>query len=358
MKPPPQTATSEILLLRLAGPQWSISLERQLREAAPGGVLLPAPLPNSPEILCELLLRIAQTLPTPPILAIEEEGGAEGPLSALLPPLPSPQALGQMGRRAARQSGELIGEALRLLGFNTNLAPTLDVAPEFTQGTPGARTFGTDPRGVAECALSFLEGLSRHKILACGKHFPGLSGAPPVAGREMAASGRSMAEIWRQDLVPYRELLPRLPSIMMSTTAYKAYDFDYPRAAVLSSNVVGRLLRAKLGYGGLVIAPQIECERVRGTLDAGRAAVQSLSAGCDMLLVENVESWQSIRQGIEQALESGQLPRERLEQTQARIRAAKKGLVQPKGRLSNRDWDRLARRFLEFSSNCEESRHG
>ena len=152
-------------------------------------------------------------------------------------------------------------------------------------------TFSADPRVVAECGAYFVEGLSRHKILACAKHFPGLGGMPPAPRRGLAISGRSMAELWRSDLVPYRELLPRLPLVLMSAAAHKAYDSDHPRSAVLSTQVVEALLRAKLGYRGVVVASQLESQPVRGGLDVGRAAVQSLNAGCDMLLVEKDESW-------------------------------------------------------------------
>ena len=69
-----------------------------------------------------------------------------------------------------------------------------------------------------------------------------------------------------------------------------------------------------------------------------------------MLLVEKDESWQAMRRGIEEALASGNLPRERLEQSVARIRAAKKGWAPPKGPFSKKAWERLARRFEEFNS--------
>jgi len=339
----------ESLMLRIVAPRWGSSLERQIRTFGPGGILLAGPLPASPEGVHDLLRDISSILPATPILAVEAEGGA-GPLSALLPPLPSPRALALKGARFARQAGELSGEALNLLGFHAHFALTLDLASEFAEESLGASTFGADPRVVAECAASFVEGLSRHKILACAGHFPGLASVPPAASSELPASGRSMAELWRADLVPYRTLLPRLPLILMSTAAYKAYDFDSPRSAVLSQVVVGGLLRGKLGYRGVVLAPQLESQSVRGVLDLGRSAVQSLSAGCDMLLVEKDESWQSMRRGIEEALASGAIRQMRLEQTFTRIHAAKKGLAPPKGPFSKKAWERLTRRFEEFNS--------
>jgi beta-N-acetylhexosaminidase len=340
-----QNPAGELLMLRLVAPRWGTSLEQQLRRLAPGGILLAGPLPHSPETLYELLRGISQSLPAPPILALKAEAGEADPLGALLPSLPSRRALANKGPRCARQAGELIGEALQLLGFNTYFALTLDLASEFAEEALGS----ADPRVVAECGASFVEGLSRHKILACAKHFPGLASVPTAAHSELSISGRSMAELWRSDLVPYRALLPRLPLVLMSVATYKAYDFDYPRSAALSSQVVGGLLRAKLGYRGVVIAPQLESQPVRGILDVGRAAVQSLNAGCDMLLVEKDESWQAMRRGIEEAFASDEFPRERLEQCEARIRAAKKGWAPPKGPFSKKAWERLARRYEEFN---------
>ena len=121
-------------------------------------------------------------------------------------------------------------------------------------------------------------------------------------------------------------------------------------SAALSSGVVGGLLRAKLGYRGVVVAPQLESQPVRGALDMSRAAVQSLGAGCDMLVVEKEESWQAMRRRIEEDAATGKLSRERMEQSLARIRAAKKGWSPPKGAFPKKAWERLARRFEEFSS--------
>ena len=84
-------------MLRLVAPRWSSSLEQQLRALEPGGILLAGPLPQSPETLYELLGGISRSLPAPPILALEAEDESVDPLSALLPPLPSPRAVGGEG---------------------------------------------------------------------------------------------------------------------------------------------------------------------------------------------------------------------------------------------------------------------
>ena len=351
---------SQLLMLRLEENRWTASLERLLRNSPPGGVLISAPLPRSPELTGEFLHKIARTLSRPPFLAVREEGGAKDPLREFFPRLPSPRAAGEKGLAAVARLGELVGAALSLLGFNTNFAPLLDLSTPFTGKALGARTFGSDPEQVSQCGDAFLRGLERHKILACGKHFPGGGSVPAQTSRGLpsdarraqeglAISGKSMAALWREDLLPYRRLLPRLPMVLVSEAAYKAYDFDQPRAASLSALVVGGLLRVKLGYRGLALAYNLESKDVRGALDLGDAAIQSLNAGCDVLILDNERSFEVARRAFGAALESAKLSRQRVEESLERIRVTQKRLALPTGKVPRRARDELARRFESFS---------
>jgi beta-N-acetylhexosaminidase len=158
-----------------------------------------------------------------------------------------------------------------------------------------------------------------------------------------------MAELWREDLVPYRALLLRLPLVLVSPAAYKAFDFDLLQSAGLSPRVVEGLLRVKLGYNGVAIACGLESEAVRGTLPLGEAAVHALRAGCDMLLMEKAEAAEVVHQALREACESGRLASPRVEQALKRIQLAKKGLKPPGGRLSRGSLDRLVKEFKDFS---------
>ena len=348
----------QLLILRLDDNRWSGSRERVLRAAQPSGVLLSAPLPHSAELTSELLHNIAGTLSHQPFLAVAEEGGPQDPLRRFLPGVPSPQAAARMGLSAVTRLGELIGVALSLLGFNTNFAPLLDLATPSTEESLGVRTFSSDPRQVAQCGAAFLTGLRRHKILACGKHFPGLGSLPNSEGRRAsenpAVVDKPMAALWHEDLLPYRELLPSLPMVLVSPAAYKAYDFDQPRAAALSPRAMEGLLRIKLGYRGLALAYELESKEVRGTLNFGEAAIQALNAGCDLLVVEQESSFEAARRALEAGLESGKLSTQRVEEALERVRTAKKGLKPPTGAISRRALEELTGRFEIFA---KEYRH-
>lgn len=163
-----------------------------------------------------------------------------------------------------------------------------------------------------------------------------------------------MAELWREDLVPYRKLLGQLPLVLVSHGTYKAYDFDHPRSATLSLNVVEGLLRVKLGYRGVAVADGLETAAIRPSLNLAEAALQSIMAGCDLLLVSpREESIEAILAGLKKGLESGELPAARLEQAVERMRRAKKGLAPPKGKISKAAWDKLAQQFENFRKECQ-----
>jgi beta-N-acetylhexosaminidase len=345
---PREDILGQLLIVRLPENRWSAAQERSLRAAQPAGALLSPPLPPSAEATSALLRRIAGTVHELPFLAVREEGGPEDPLHRFLAALPSPRAAAQKGLHAVAGLGELIGEALSLLGFNTDFAPLVELVTPLSADKLGPRAFGSDPREVAECGGAFLRGLRRHKVLACGKHFPGWGSVRDSSGR--LTSGMPMAELWRQDLVPFRELLPQLPMVLISNATYKAYDFDHPCPASLSSRVVEGLLRVKLGYRGLALAFEFESEEVRGTLSLGEAAIQSLNAGCDLLVVDQEASCDTIRQALKAGLESGRLRPQRVEQALARVRAARKALAPPTGTVSRRALEQLAGRFESFNT--------
>jgi beta-N-acetylhexosaminidase len=348
------SSLGQLLILGVRDHRWSHRLECTLRGIEPAGALLYPDALRSPGQSAELLHRIARTLSSPPLLAIAGEGGSVNPLGAFLPPLPAPRVVARCGPTAVKRSGELIGSALELLGFNLNLAPRLDLSSPSVEPALDTQTFATDHRLVAHCGRAFIEGLRKHRILACGKHFPG-RGTPEYDKNGLPMVGKTMAELWREDLWPFRELLPDLPLLKLSNATYKAYDFDAWGPAATSSKVVHDLLRVKLGYRGLAVADPMELidEVSRHMTSEGLFGISyesfadSVMAGCELQVVRRRVD--AVLPAMQRALETGSLTRERVEDALTRVRAAKKGLKRPSGKVSVRSFDRLAREFAEFN---------
>ena len=346
----------QFLLIELEQGAWSASLERCLRTQRPGGIVFSQVRPRSADDGARLLARFTVALGFPPFLALEEDGGQASLLRSLLPPLPSPRATARAGTPAVGRLGDLVGAGMNLLGFNTNFGPVLDLLTPISEPTLGRRAFSGDAHEVARCAEAFLRGLKGHGVLACAKHFPGVSVAQLMARQDWLVVGKTMAELWRQDLVPYRALIDKLPLVMLSHWAYKAYDFDVPRPAVLSTGVVAGLLRVKLGYNGLAVADLRPYAATGALPDLSDAAAQSMIAGCD-ILVTVAGGMGRVLAGLRRAIELGRLSTERLDQSLKRVHTARSRLARPAGRVSKAAVDRLTKRFERFSKQFQAEEH-
>ncbi len=182
----------------------------------------------------------------------------------------------------AYEHGELIARGVKAFGFNTTLAPVLDLALPASAEVMGTRAAAATAVGVVEYARPFLTGLARHNVVGCGKHFPGLGGGALDSHLETPAIRRSTREMWREDLVPYRELCNELPMVMVNHAAYP----DTPgkdRPASVSPYWIATVLRKRIGYRGIVFTDDLEMGGILKFMPIEEAAVAAIRAGMDLM---------------------------------------------------------------------------
>jgi beta-N-acetylhexosaminidase len=218
---------------------------------------------------------------------VDLEGGTVDRLRDALAPMPSAQAVAVAARitgkpRLAREHGTLIGQGVKAFGFNTTLAPVLDLALPDSAEVMGTRAVGADAADVVEYARQFLTGLADEGVAGCGKHFPGLGGGKRDSHMETPAIGRSWNDLWREDLEPYRALRDELPMVMVNHAAYPATP-GKDRPASASSFWITTVLRKRLGYRGLIFSDDLEMGGILRFLPIEEAAVAAVRAGTDTL---------------------------------------------------------------------------
>ena len=151
---------------------------------SPGGVILFArnldPDPATGPMRCRTLIEGLQArfgAELPLAVALDQEGG---PVSRLRPwtgPTPPLRHLWtQGGAEACTAWGKLWGEGLRMLGFNVDFAPVLDLWDGHPVAGIGDRAASALPAEAAQAAGAFLHGLETTGVRGCLKHFPGLGG--------------------------------------------------------------------------------------------------------------------------------------------------------------------------------------
>jgi beta-N-acetylhexosaminidase len=182
----------------------------------------------------------------------------------------------------ARQQGELIAQGVTAFGFNTTLAPVLDLAQADSAGVMGTRPAATTAAGVVEYARQFLAGLAAYGVMGCGKHFPGLGSGVLDSHLATPLIERGSRELWQKDLAPYRELREELPMVMVNHAAYPRTPGKSLPASV-SRYWIQTVLRQRIGYRGIIFSDDMEMGGILKFMPIEEAAVAAIRAGMDLM---------------------------------------------------------------------------
>jgi beta-N-acetylhexosaminidase len=268
----------------------------------------------------------------PLIVATDEEGGIVDRLAPYYGPSPSPQALAATGNpQKAYAQAQLDAQRLKASGINTDLAPLADV---FQGGAVDAsRMFGTTPAQVTTYAGAFLDGLQQNGVKGTLKHWPGLGSAPANPDYGLPTITHSQAQLNAIDFAPYRALLAHKPGMIMVTHAMVPV-YDSHALASLSPILVDQVLRGQLGYQGVVITDSMDAQgllqfmRQQGYTNPAQAvteaSIRAILAGNDIIECPmQPDRLAAVVAGITNAVQSGRISSERLQQSLHRIIALK-----------------------------------
>lgn len=257
----------------------------------------------------------------PPIIAIDQEGGRVARLREGVDPIPSMMALGAAADLdLAQRAGEQIAFDLRRAGCTLDFAPVLDLALEPDNVVIGTRSFGSDPGAVAALAQRVARGLSAGGIVPCYKHFPGHGSTHVDSHLALPVVDAGEATLRARDFAPFAAVAKDAPAIMAAHVVVRAIDPDLP--ASLSPRIGITLLRGEFGFGGAYVTDCLEMGAVSSDGKTVDASVAALRAGADLLLFSHQPDLAAESAiAIERAVETGSVPRSRLEDAYARVSA-------------------------------------
>jgi beta-N-acetylhexosaminidase len=305
------------------------------------------------------LLDAATTLAAPAALrCVDLEGGSVDRLRDALAPMPSAQAVARAMRHKnkpalAAEHGTLIARAVRAFGFNTTLAPVLDLGLSVSAKVMGSRTAGETPEEVAEYAAAFVTALTAAGVVGCGKHFPGLGSGTLDSHLATPSIERSFRTLWQQDLAPYRSLRTVLPMVMISHAAYPLTGGKNTPASV-SRYWIESVLRKKIGYKGLVFSDDLEMGGILNHMSMEEATVESIRAGMD--LIEICHSPELILRAFEALLREGERSRafrKLLLARATRTQRLRSKIIVPRKDKSAPHLEALTARIRAFSAKVE-----
>lgn len=311
----------QLVILRFAGSSPPAYVGRILREGRAAGVILFEDNVASSVSARSLTGELQRAGRGGVLVAIDQEGGAARILEDA-GPVESQLALTTRAR--ARSAARRAGSDLRAAGVNVNLAPVADV-PSAADSALRGRSFPGDARRVAALTAAAVSGYGDGDVAPTVKHFPGLGAAPRSTDEAPVTIGRPRRELELADLAPFRAAMAAgAPLVMVSHALYPAYDDRL--IASQSPAILTGLLRRELRFEGAVVTDSLEAEAVLSRSSVEDAAVRSVAAGADLVLLTGRGSYLPVyRRLLATAERSGEF-RRRVEETASRVLALKRRL--------------------------------
>ena len=221
-----------------------------------------------------------------PLIAIDQEGGRVTRTKEIAPAAPSAPALAVLGNGIKiAEAAALTGDLLRMLGFNFDFAPVLDLDhfPE-TQNALRGRCWGRDPQRVIDYAGQWNRWLRKRSVASCAKHFPACGRAQSDPHHDLPSSPATLDELLREDILPYTALMPELDAVMLAHVDFPNIDPNFP--ASLSSRIIRKFLRDQLGFDHhLVLTDDLDMAAITRRYGRGQDVKLAIEAGNDLALI-------------------------------------------------------------------------
>ena len=253
----------------------------------------------------------------PGIVAVDQEGGVVQRLKEPLTEWPTPMAFGAAGDTGLTRRAQAAMDAeLARLGFTVNFSPIADVTAGASDPTIGSRSFGDDAEAVAGHTVAAVAGALDAGVLPSVKHFPGHGSVTTDSHVGLPVQDSSVRKLSARDWVPFRDAVEAgAPMVMVGHIAVSELEKGVP--ASLSAASYRKL--DGLDFDGVAVTDALNMGAVTEAYPNGRAAVEALKAGADLLLMP--EAIAPAHAAVVKAVRSGEIPEDRLDEAAAKVGA-------------------------------------
>ena len=219
-------------------------------------------------------------------------------------------------RRAGRPWATRACARLKRLGINVAFAPVADI------GSGKGRSYSDDPQVVADFVAAAADGYTQRGMIYALKHFPGIGRGQVDSHDELSSIKASRSELEQSDLVPFQQAIEQQSAenyfILVSHYIYPALAKDHPASP--SHAVMTDLLRPALGYEGVIITDDMEMGALAKHKPYRQMGVDAILAGADMVMMcHEYQHQQDVYMGILEAVKSGKISEERLDESVRRV---------------------------------------
>jgi beta-N-acetylhexosaminidase len=313
----------QMVIVGLDGYSMDDNTLSMIKDNHVGGFILFKKNIKSAEQVKELLnaLKEANIVNKVPLfLSVDEEGGRITRMPKEFKKIPTNKRIGQFNNiDFSYKIGEVIGKQIGALGFNMDYAPVLDINSNPKNPVIGDRSFGAKPEIVSNLGTSTMKGLQSQNVIPVVKHFPGHGDTDLDSHIGLPTLNHDIERLKSFELIPFKEAVnSKADAVMIAHILLPKIDKKNPSS--LSHKVITGILREELKFNGVVITDDMTMGAIAENYDIGEAAVKSVKAGTDIVLVcHGNEKKLSVINSLKKAAESGAVSQKRIDESVYRI---------------------------------------
>ena len=293
------------LFIHTVAPQDTEPNRRNIRNAVKeykvGGLLFSGGQLSTQVVLTNFAQEMAET---PLLMTFDGEWGLAMRLKGT-PSFPKNRVLGCIqDNELLYEYGLEVARQCREIGVHVNFAPVADVDNNPLNPVINTRSFGGDPKNVADKVIAYSRGLEEGGVLSVSKHFPGHGDTNVDSHKALPVLNFSRERMDSIELYPFRQAIQAgLGGIMVGHLEVPAFS---KKPASISTEILS-LLQDELGFKGLAFTDALE---MKGISNNANLCAQTLIAGNDMLLAPR--NLKRELDGVLNAVKNGQLTEEQI----------------------------------------------
>lgn len=279
------------------------STQEALANYSVGGLVYSSKNIKSQDQIAEMIKNTKDMSKYPIFTAVREEGSEDGAITASLGGLEIPEV---NNSDTAFSAGTEIAAAMFRYGFNFDVAPAIDLSEN--------GRYGSDVGVVSDIVVSFTNSLDESGVYACLYDFP--------AKVDDSKASEAKSDITKEELVNgnfsvYQKAIAdgKVSAVMMSNGSFPEFTGSDVPASL--SDVAIAELRGNMGFEGVVVTGPLDRGAITERYTSAEAAVSAIAAGADIIYLP--ENFEEAYQGVLDAVNSGKITEERIDESIKRI---------------------------------------
>ena len=201
----------------------------------------------------------------------------------------------------------------------------------------GERSISSDPRLVASMGVQIIKGIQSENVGTAIKHFPGHGDTATDSHLGMPEVDKSKEEVMNMELIPFfagadnnSDMIMTAhisyPQLETETAISKKDGTEINLPATLSKAILTGIVREEMKYDGIIITDAMNMQALAEHFGEVDAVIRTFKAGTDIALMPtilrskaDVSKIEAIYQAVEDAVKSGELTEERINESVRRI---------------------------------------